>query len=117
MSALHQSDGQAATSADAGSPPTPPPTAEGRPRGGLSANVQNLLQQLASNSQSTSTSSQSSEALNNLKSSYQNLISVVKSAPQGQGSSATNLQLFLQNLLQDLNGGQNISGAVINTTA
>jgi len=115
MSALHQSDGQAATSADAGSPPAPATGA--RPREGLSANIQNVLQQLASNNQGAPIDSQKSEALDNLKSSYQNLINVVKSAPQGQASSATNLQLFLQNLLQDLNGGQNISGAVINTTA
>ncbi len=85
----------------------------------LTANIQNLLQQLSSGSPGTSTgNSTSSNALSNLNSSFQNLINSI-SASQGQGASATtpNLQSFLQNLLQDLNGGQNISGAAVSTQA
>ena len=93
----------------------------------LTANIQSLLQQLSSSSQSassinssTSTSNQTSgtDALSNLSSSFQGLMSAVDTS-QGRGASATapSVQSFLQNLLQDLKGGQNISGAVISTKA
>ena len=86
-----------------------------RPRGGLSANIQGLLQQLSSNKLGASKDSPGSDALDSLNSSYQNLINAINA--HKQGSSTTNLQSFLQNLQQDLNGGQSISGAVVNTTA
>jgi len=93
----------------------------------LTANIQSLLQQLSSSSQSTSsinsstsTSNQTSgaDALSNLSSSFQGLMSAVDTS-QGRGASSTapSVQSFLQNLLQDLKGGQNISGAVISTKA
>jgi hypothetical protein len=93
----------------------------------LTASIQSLLQQLSSSSQSasssnssTSTSSQISgtDAISNLSSSFQGLMSAVDTS-QGRGASATapSVQSFLQNLLQDLKGGQNISGAVISTKA
>ncbi len=93
----------------------------------LTANIQSLLQQLSSSSQSTSSSNSSmsssnsirgTDAISNLSSSFQGLMSAVDTS-QGRGPSSTtpNLQSFLQNLLQDLKGGQNISGAVISTKA
>jgi hypothetical protein len=93
----------------------------------LTASIQSLLQQLSSTSQSTSSSNSSmsssnsirgTDALSNLSSSFQGLMSAADTL-QGRGSSATapSVQSFLQNLLQDLKGGQNISGAVISTKA
>jgi hypothetical protein len=93
----------------------------------LTASIQSLLQQLSSSSQSTSSSNSSmsssnsirgTDALSNLSSSFQGLMSAADTS-QGRGSSATapSVQSFLQNLLQDLKGGQNISGAVISTKA
>ena len=93
----------------------------------LTANIQSLLQQLSSSSQSTSSSNSSmsssnsirgTDAISNLSSSFQGLMSAVDTS-QGRGASATapSVQSFLQNLLQDLKGGQNISGAVISTKA
>ena len=93
----------------------------------LTANIQSLLQQLSSSSQSTSSSNSSmsssnsirgTDAISNLSSSFQGLMSAVDTS-QGRGASSTtpSVQSFLQNLLQDLKGGQNISGAVISTKA
>jgi len=93
----------------------------------LTASIQSLLQQLSSSSQSTSSSNSSmsssnpirgTDAISNLSSSFQGLMSAVDTS-QGRGASATtpSVQSFLQNLLQDLKGGQNISGAVISTKA
>ncbi len=93
----------------------------------LTENIQSLLQQLSSSSQNTSSSNsgmsssnpiRGTDAISNLSSSFQGLMSAVDTS-QGRGPSSTtpNLQSFLQNLLQDLKGGQNISGAVISTKA
>ena len=93
----------------------------------LTASIQSLLQQLSSSSQSASSSNSSTsinsqisgtDAISNLSSSFQGLMSAVDTS-QGRGASATapSVQSFLQNLLQDLKGGQNISGAVISTKA
>jgi hypothetical protein len=138
FAALHQSSGQSNATAATGSATDAntsnagnSSTAEvGRHHHGgsnLTTNIQNLLQQLSSSSQSTSTGSPSAptsipsngtDALRNLSSNFQNLISALDTS-QGQGVPATtpNLQSFLQNLLQDLSGGQNISGAVVSTKA
>ena len=130
FAALHQAGGQAATAGNGtdsdGDGSSSAAGVGGRHhRGGsnLSANIQNLLQQLSSSSQSSSTSSpststSSTDALGNLNSSFQNLINTL-SASQGKGTPTTSpdLQSFLQNFMQDLSGGQNISGAVVNTKA
>jgi hypothetical protein len=126
FAALHQTGGQGngatATSNSNGSSSTPG-VGHHHHRGSsnLAANIQSLLQQLSSTSQSASTSNTSSgsDALSNLNSSFQNLISTIN-ASQGQGAAAApppTLQAFLQNFLNDLNGGQNISGAVVSTQA
>ena len=93
----------------------------------LTENIQSLLQQLSSSSQNTSSSNsgmsssnpiRGTDAISNLSSSFQGLMSAVDTS-QGRGASSTtpSVQSFLQNLLQDLKGGQNISGAVISTKA
>jgi hypothetical protein len=98
----------------------------------ISANLQNLLQQLAASSQATSsaTGTNAADPLSALNSSFQNLISSI-TASQGQtattqGQTATTqgqavpvptLQSFLQNLMQSMGNGQNISGALVSTTA
>ena len=93
----------------------------------LTENIQSLLQQLSSSSQNTSSSNsgmsssnpiKGTDAISNLSSSFQGLMSAVDTS-QGRGASSTtpSVQSFLQNLLQDLKGGQNISGAVISTKA
>lgn len=132
FAALHQAGGQgnaAATGkgADAdGDNDSSSSTSEvGRHHHGgsnLAAGIQNLLQQLSSNSalttgQSSGTAQGSgTDTLGNLNSSFQNLIDAL-GASQGQGTQTASLQSFLQNLQQDLSGGQNISGAVVNTKA
>lgn len=131
FSAMHQMGGQGNGAAATGNDADGNSSASGVGRhhhhhhGGsnLTASIQNLLQQLSSNSQSGSTNSQSSssagqgggtDALSNLNSSFQNLINTIN-ASQGQGAPAATptLQAFMQNLLQDLKSGQNISGAVV----
>lgn len=92
----------------------------------MTTNIQNLLQQLSSSNQSASAGSkdaspniQSTDTLNNLNSSFQSLMNSLN-ASQGQSAPTTNaptLQAFLQNLFQDMGGGQNISGALVSTKA
>ena len=93
----------------------------------LTENIQSLLHPLSSSSQNTSSSNsgmsssnpiRGTDAISNLSSSFQGLMSAVDTS-QGRGASSTtpSVQSFLQNLLQDLKGGQNISGAVISTKA
>ena len=87
----------------------------------MSANIQNLLQQLSASGQSSSTGTTSSatDPLSALNSSFQNLVTAMNSS-QGQTAAAANaptLQSFLQNLMQDMSGGQNISGAIVSTHA
>ncbi len=81
----------------------------------LGAELQNLMQQLSS---SSGGSSGSSSSLGRLDSSFQNLVSSINSA-QGQGASAAQptLQAFLQNLMQGVGNGQNVSGAIFSTQA
>lgn len=106
-------------------------------RSNLVDKIQSLLQQLTANSpsssatnttststdstQNTSTASPSNDSypLGDLKSSFQAFISTLL-ASQNQDTSAAaapTLQDFLQNLVQALNGGHNVSGAVIDTQA
>ncbi len=82
----------------------------------LASELQNLMQQLSS--ASGSSSSGGSSSLSHLDSSFQNLVSSINSA-QGQGATAAQptLQAFLQNLMQDVGNGQNVSGAIVSTQA
>ena len=85
----------------------------------IAQSLQNLLQQLSSTTGSSSTAASSSgNSLSQLNSSFQNLVSSINSA-QGQGASAPQptLQAFLQNLMQDVGKGQNISGTIVSTQA
>ncbi len=85
----------------------------------IAQNLQNLLQQLSSTTGGSSTAASSSgHSLSQLNSSFQNLVSSINSA-QGQGASAPQptLQTFLQNLMQDVGNGQNISGTIVSTQA
>jgi hypothetical protein len=85
----------------------------------IAQSLQNLLQQLSSTTDSSSNSSSSSgNSLSQLNSSFQNLVSSINSE-QGQGASAPQptLQAFLQNLMQDVGKGQNISGTIVSTQA
>ena len=75
----------------------------------LSANIQGLMEQLNSPSQTGSSSS----TLNSLNASFQNLLGSLEPTP-GQATTAT-LQTFLFNLSQNLSPGQDISGIVVNT--
>ncbi|NNM80560.1 MAG: hypothetical protein HKM01_08925 [Gallionella sp.] len=93
----------------------------GKAGANMSANIQNLLQQLSASGQSSSTGTTSSatDPLSALNSSFQNLVTAMNSS-QGQTAAAANaptLQSFLQNLMQDMSGGQNISGAIVSTHA
>jgi len=122
FAALHQAGGQGkGVGGDNGGSPSASRVGH-HPRGGsnLAANIQNLLQQLSSSNQSTSTTGQgsSTDAISNLNSSFQNLIDTINKS-QGQGASAASptLQAFLQHLQQDLSSGQNISGAVVSIKA
>lgn len=87
------------------------------------ANLQNLLQQLSAPAGSTSQTSSATDPLAGLSSSFQNLLSSMN-ASQGQtapntaqGQTTPTLQSFLQNLMQNMGNGQNISGAMVSTTA
>ena len=85
----------------------------------IAASLQSLLQQLSSTTGSSSASANSSGgSLSHLDSSFQNLIASINSA-QGQAASASQptLQTFLQNLMQDVGNGQNISGTIVSTKA
>lgn len=85
----------------------------------VAQSLQNLLQQLSSTTGGSSTAASSSgNSLSQLNSSFQNLVSSINSA-QGQGASAPQptLQAFLQNLMQDVGKGQNISGTIVSTQA
>jgi len=128
FAALHQGSGRGSAAVASGSDSNNPgvsstPTV-GRHHHGdsnLAANIQGLLQQLSSGSQgsSTNSSSGSNDAIGTLNSSFQNLINTINTS-QAQGATsaaAPSLQSFLQNLLQDMSGGQSISGAVVSTKA
>lgn len=126
FAALHQAGGRGhgMTASDGvengGSSPVSGVGQHHRGNSSLVANIQTLLQQLSSISQSNSATGQSSlsDALSNLNSSFQNLIDAInKSQGHGAAAVAPTLQSFLQNLQQDLSGGQNISGAVVSTKA
>jgi hypothetical protein len=92
----------------------------------MTADIQGLLQQMASSNpsasstlSSTSSSVQSSgpASLNQLASSFQNLVSAFN-ASQGQSASAGNaptLQSFLQNLYQSMSGAQSANGSIVST--
>jgi hypothetical protein len=55
--------------------------------------------------------------LNDLNTSFQNLINALNGSQGTSTAGSVTLQSFLQNLLQDLAGGQSVAGAVVNTTA
>ncbi len=92
----------------------------------MTADIQGLLQQMASSNpsasstlSSTSSSVQSSgpASLNQLDSSFQNLVSAFN-VSQGQSVSANNtptLQSFLQNLYQSMSGAQSANGSIVST--
>ena len=88
----------------------------------VTADIQGLLQQLASSNPGTSSalgSAQSSSpaSLNQLASSFQNLVSAFNIS-QGQSVSASNtptLQSFLQNLYQSMSGAQSVNGSIVST--
>ncbi len=85
----------------------------------IASSLQSLLHQLSSTTGSSSASANSSGgSLSHLDSSFQNLIASINSA-QGQAASASQptLQTFLQNLMQDVGNGQNISGTIVSTKA
>lgn len=87
----------------------------------IAASLQGLLQQLSANGTTNSSSndgssSGTSNSLSNLNSSFQNLITSINSA-QGQTAPTPTLQSFLQNLMQDIGKGQNISGTLVSTQA
>ena len=93
----------------------------GRHGSNISANIQNLLQQLTASNPNTPASTQSNDTdpVAKLNSSFQNLMNSLNVA-QGQNTSGANaptLQTFLQNLYQDMGNGQNISGALVSATA
>lgn len=67
----------------------------------------------------TTSTPNTTDPLSDLKTSFQNLINAV-TASQTQASAnntSASLQTFLQNLLQDLNGGSSSTGTLINTQA
>ena len=88
----------------------------------MTADIQGLLQQIASSNPSASSTSSSAQnsspaALNQLSSSFQNLVSAFN-VSQGQGASAGNaptLQSFLQNLYQSMSGAQSANGSIVST--
>ena len=92
----------------------------------VTANIQGLLQQLASSNpsassalSSTQSSTQSSSPIlfNQLDSSFQNLVNAFN-VSQGQSASAGNtptLQSFLQNLYQSMSGAQSANGSIVST--
>lgn len=84
------------------------------------SNLQNLIQQLSANDQSSSGGIQTNDTLSNLKSSFQNLVNSLNAAQSQSASPSSNaptLQSFLQNLSQELSNGQNISGALVSIKA
>jgi hypothetical protein len=95
----------------------------------MGANIQNLLQQLSANSQNTPTDSTSAtsatssltstttDPLSMLNSSFQNLVTAMNSSKVQNPASSPTLQSFLQNLMQNMGNGQNISGAFVSTKA
>lgn len=102
----------------------------------LANKIQSLIQQLSASTQSTpvtgsqntstttsqtpatTTTPSTTDPLSDLKTSFQNLINAV-AASQNQAATNTSitLQTFLQNLLQDFNGGSSNTGTLINTQA
>lgn len=91
----------------------------GRQGSNMTASIQNLLQQLSTNSPATpeTSASPATDILGTLNTSYQNLMTSMNSA-QGQTPASTpTLPSFLQNFMQNMNNGQNISGAMISTQA
>ena len=88
----------------------------------MAADIQGLLQQMASSNPSASstlnsTQSGSPASLNQLDSSFQNLVSAFN-VSQGQSVSANNaptLQSFLQNLYQSMSGAQSANGSIVST--
>ncbi len=92
-------------------------TAAGKAHGShMTTSLQNLLQQLSSSS--SSSTSGTTNSLSQLDASFQNLVTSISSA-QGLGASAAQptLQTFLQNLMQNVGNGQNISGTIVSTQA
>lgn len=132
LSALHQSGNNTGSATDADRDGDNDAGGEssdiGKGGSNMAAKIQNLLQQFSANNQSALTDNQSASAgiqgsatdpLSNLNSSFQDMINTLNPS---QGSSAANansptLQSFLQNLMQNLSNGQNITGAVVSTKA
>jgi FlxA-like protein len=81
----------------------------------LSGNLQSLIRQLNSNVQFDATDAQGTLPLQNLNSSFQNLVGLLNAAQAHNATGTTTLHAFLQNLAQDLSNGQNISGAILDT--
>ncbi len=129
MSALHQAAGSSpaaennqansnTTTANSTTTYSPPSSGGSRNSSNLVNGIQNLLQQLSATGQTNTTGSNAT--LDKLNASYQTLANALNASSQSPapgGATSANLKSFLNNLLQDLNGGQSISGAVVNTTA
>ena len=117
LGALHQADGNDGmpiTDKDNDSDGGGVTTKAGQKRGGVVAKIQNLIQQISAGSQGPGRNAPSA-SLNDLNSSFQNLLAALNASSPSSPQNAPTLQALLQNIAQDLGSGQNISGAVIDT--
>jgi hypothetical protein len=117
FSALGQENGTAATTDN-----SPESAVAHTPHRGehISASIQSLIQHLNENTQTeqVGNKSGSSETLNNLNSSFHDLIGLLNSSQEQTASiTGATLQSFLHNLSQDLSNGPDISGALVDTEA
>lgn len=89
-------------------------TRAGQKKNGIVARIQNLIQQISAASQNTAQNT-TSDSLNDLNSSFQNLLDALNEPSASSPQNAPTLQALLQNMVQDLSNGQSVSGATIDT--
>jgi hypothetical protein len=114
--ALHQSDGNdgvSVTDQDSDSDGSVPTPATGKGGRGLASKIQGLLQQISSGNQNAAQNT-ASGPLGDLNTSFQNLLGALNTSSGSQAQSAPTLQSFLQNLMQELGSGQDITGVAVN---